>query len=167
MVVEGAIAAVSPTPAASVDWGVRLRDAGFAEKADGSFVWDRDPLNLLLVPGSSRAAPTQFAVTVGKQASSSREQLDQGTPELVRLAIEALRGPRASVAFEYLGQLGSVEHAALRDATIRWAETASWSSISAEPRPQPLKGFDGWYILGARTFQGGTYVMIGVLWRQP
>jgi hypothetical protein len=168
LLVFAAVVSLLPPLLSAMDgWPSRFSAAGFLGKPDGSYVWDRAPANLLLIPGLPGRRPASFAVTVGSQKASSREHLDLTTPEMIKLAIGTLRGPQASLAFEYVTQGAEVKPTALREAMSHWAETATWSSIGEESRPEALKPVKGWFIVGARTYTSGTYVTVGVLHPLP
>jgi hypothetical protein len=150
-----------PIPEA-VDWPARLGSAGYKMRPDMSYECDKPPVTFLLIPGIPGRRAASFEVRVGTRRKSSREHLELTTPEMVRLAVASLTRSEASLGLEYVVQASSASPAALRDAMIRWAEAAPWSEIGEKWKTEPLKGFEGWFVTGGRTFMTGTYVAFGV-----
>ncbi len=140
----------------------RLSAAGFKPQGDGTYVWSKGPVALHLVPGLPlrRAAALEVGVRTLKETTSAF--LDLTTPEMVHLAVETLRGPEASLAFEYVAQGSAAKPTALRDALIHWAETANWPTIGEKSKPVQLEGFEGWLVMGFRSFKPTTQIEFGI-----
>ena len=89
-------------PAENVEWLTRLRSAGFVARSNGSFSRDGEQANLLLITCDSGRPRASFSITVGPSGTSSQQQLDRQTPELVRQAVESLESPEAALLLEYV-----------------------------------------------------------------
>lgn len=150
------------TPIAAQDLMSRLRAAGFKSLPDGTYEWSKGAAALHLVPGLPLRRPACLEVQVGTRKETSAAHLDLTTPEMVRLAVETLRGPEASLAFEYVVQGSVAKPAALREAMIHWAETAPWPTIGEQSKPEALAGFEGWLVVGSRTYKPRTGLTFGI-----
>ena len=157
------IAALLAQPAqAAEDLLTRLKAAGFKTTPDQTYVWTNAPVMLHLVPGLPLRRPACLEVQVGTRRESTSESLNLNTPEMVKLAVETLRGPEAALAFEYVVQGSPAKPLALRDAMIRWAEAANWLAIDENSKPVALDSFQGWLILGLRRFKPHTTLVVSV-----
>jgi hypothetical protein len=162
LVLAGFLTGSQRTPVAAEDLIPRMRAAGFKSLPDGTYVWSKGAAAVHLVPGLPLRRPACLEVQVGTQKEGTAAHLDLTTPEMVRLAVETLRGPEASLAFEYVVQGSAVKPSALREAMIRWAETAPWPTIGEHSKPEALAGFEGWLVVGARTYKPGTRLTFGI-----
>lgn len=147
-----------PTPLAAQDLESQLRAAGFKPRPDGTYTWSGEAAALHLVPGIPLRRSASLEVQVGTPKETSATHLDLTTPEMVRLAVETIRGPEASLAFQYLVLGSKAKPSALREALIHWAETAPWPTIGEHSPPEALAGFEGWLVAGVRTYKPATHL---------